>query len=144
MQYPDYEYTNTTAADEAPWEASPQAPNPAVPPPRTVQIAPPLPTPVPVTAASSTAELMVLGNLIQSVQQTQTQQLYLLRDMDSRLARLEVPVRYVAQPAAANPAPAPMSYERATWWAIWGLLMLILGGALAVVTLLILLNVRFR
>jgi hypothetical protein len=98
------------------------------------------PVVVPPPAQSNVSEILVLGSLIQSVQTAQTQQMYVLRDIDSRLSRLEDSARY----SAAAPPPANPSFERATWWAIWGLLMLILGGALAIVTLLILLNIQFR
>lgn len=140
MQYDnDYE----TDTDAAPWTA-PASYNsgPMVAAPRNAQlVAEPAPQQVTVsTPAPNYAEVLAMGNMIQSIQQTQTQQMYLLREMDSRLARLEEPMRY---PAQAQVIVTP-SYERATWWAIWGLLMLILGGALAVVILLIVLNIQFR
>jgi hypothetical protein len=83
-------------------------------------------------------EALMLGSFLQ----TQTQQMYLLRDLDMRLARLEV--RPATSEAKNVRAAAAASFERATWWALWGILMLVLGGALAIVMLLILLNLQFR
>ncbi len=56
-------------------------------------------------------------------------QMQILRNLDLRLANLES----ADERAAENP-----SFERATWWALWGILMLILGAALVVILLLIL------
>jgi hypothetical protein len=51
-----------------------------------------------------------------------------LRDIDYRLSRLE----------EASPTwTAMQSIEQTTWWVLWGILMLILGSALAVVLILI-------
>ena len=83
------------------------------------------------------SSLVMLGSLIQSVQQTQKEQRYILRDFDARLARIENTI------TPPPPTQVP-SFERTTWWAIWGLLMLILGGALTVLILLILMRVSFR
>ncbi|HZQ05511.1 MAG TPA: hypothetical protein VFD70_02965 [Anaerolineae bacterium] len=132
MQYHETDYSVDT--DTTPWTATPA---PIVTTPRSGQlVATPTNTPV-----VNVSEMLALSSLIQSVQQTQMQQMYVLRDMNSRLARLEDEVHTAAQ----TPAPVIVpTYERATWWAIWGLLMLILGGALALVTVLILLNVQFR
>jgi hypothetical protein len=142
MQYQDNEYGTET--DAAPWTAAP-APAPAqlVSSPRNGQMLAAQPrSPVVVQApqSSNVSEVLVLGSLIQSVQSAQSQQMYLLRDMNARLARLEDSAR---QAAVENPGQTS-SVERATWWALWGVLMLILGGALAIVTLLILLNIQFR
>ncbi len=87
--------------------------------------------------APASSELLMLGAMLQSVQSSQNQQMVLLRDFDRRINRLEAGAR----PRPQNSTP---SFERATWWAIWGLLMLILGGALTVVIVLILLNIQFR
>ncbi len=131
MNYQDYDYATDT--DAAPWPAAP-ASTQMVPAARNGQLAqPPGPTP----AAPNMSEMLMLGSLIQSVQNAQTQQMYVMRDLDARLGRLE----QNARPQAATATP---SFERGTWWAIWGLLMLILGGALAVVIVLILLNIQFR
>lgn len=132
MNYQDYEYGSDTDTDTAPWTVTP-TPSSA----QMVAAARPIPV-VAAQPASSPSEMMVLASMLQSVQQNQTRQLYLLRDFDMRLSRVEVSVQ---QPPA--PAPTP-TFERTTWWAIWGLLMLILGGALAVVLVLILLNVQWR
>jgi hypothetical protein len=145
MNYQSYDYE--TDNDAAPWTASAVPAQPVSTPvwnnPATYNqmiAAPPnaqlVPAPAPVLAAN-TSEVYVLGSMLQSVQQLQRQQLDALRDFDYRIGRLE---------RAARPAPQPVtpSFERATWWAIWGLLMLILGGALAVVIVLILLNIQFR
>lgn len=137
MTFSTNDYTSDT--DEAPWTAAPPASH-MVAASRNGQVIPAhshAPIIVSPSAGSNTQEMLMLGSMLQSVQQAQTQQTQLLRDFDARLARLE----NSAHPQA--PAPTP-SFERATWWAIWGLLMLILGGALTVVILLILLNVQFR
>jgi len=132
MNYQDYEYG--TDVDSAPWTVSP-SPSSA----QMVAAARPIPVATAQPASPSMSEMMVLGSMLQSVQQNQTRQLYLMRDFDARLSRLEVNI------SAPPPAPAPTpSYERATWWAIWGLLMLILGGALAIVIVLIVLNFQWR
>lgn len=128
MQYQDYDYA--TESDTAPWSA---APNTASAP----LVSAPAQRSLPAQPAASSADVMALGNLIQSVQQTQVRQLYMMRDMDVRIARIEAPLP--AQPVYVQP-----TYERATWWALWGLLMLILGGALSIVIMLILLNIEFR
>lgn len=129
----------TTDTDEAPWTSAPSSTQ-MVAASRNGPVIPAhshAPIIVSPPATSNTPEMLMLGSMLQSVQQAQTQQTHILRDFDARLARLE------SNPHPQAPAPTP-SFERATWWAIWGLLMLILGGALAVVILLILLNVQFR
>lgn len=130
MSYQDYEYGADT--DAAPWTVSP-SPSTA----QMVAAARPIPAVAAAQAAPGMSEMMVLGSMIQSIQQTQARQMYFLRDFDTRLARLEAN----AHPPAQAPTP---TYERTTWWAIWGLLMLILGGALTVVIVLIVLNVQWR
>ncbi len=56
-------------------------------------------------------------------------QLQILRNMDMRISNLE---------AADDQGVADASFERATWWALWGILMIILGAALVVILFLIL------
>lgn len=129
MTYQDID--QETETDGAPWTAP--STSAQIVPARSVQLVPP-PSPV-VMTAPATSEFMVLGSILQSFQQAQTQQSYLLRDMNARLARLEN--------GRSNVNSTP-SFERGTWWAIWGLLMLILGGALVVVIVLILMHVEFR
>lgn len=89
-------------------------------------------------AQPSMSEMVVLGSMLRSLQQNQNQQTLWLRDFDARINRIEISTR---PPAAAVTTPA---FERATWWAIWGLLMLVLGGALTIVIMLILLNLQFK
>ncbi len=92
--------------------------------------APPTRTTVYETAAQpSVSELLTLGTWAQSFQSAQQQQLALLHDLSERVSHLEESV-------GARSTGTPT--ERATWWALWGLLMLILGGALAILILLIL------
>ena len=79
-------------------------------------------------AQPSTPELITLGTWAQSFTSMQQQQIAMLRDFDVRLAQLENIV---------SARPAGTSTEGATWWALWGLLMLILGGALTILILLI-------
>jgi hypothetical protein len=129
MTYQDFDTEMDT--DAAPWTAAPTTAQ-IVP----VRQAPLAPAPLMVNTPA-TSEMMMLGSILQSVQQSQTQQMYWMREMDARLARLE-------HSARANAAAPVASFERGTWWAIWGLLMLILGSALVVVIVLILLNVEFR
>lgn len=96
-------------------------------------------TTTPVTGVQTrapTSEMVMLGSLLQSVQNTQQQQNYMLREMAARLARLEDNARVVVAPAA--------SFERSSWWAIWGLLMLVMGAALAVILILLLSQITFR
>ncbi len=73
-------------------------------------------------------ELTVLNTWLQTLQNLTQRQLALLRDFDLRLMRLEEANRL----RASTP-----SFERATWWALWGILMLILGAALVVILFLI-------
>jgi hypothetical protein len=73
--------------------------------------------------------------MLQSMQNAQHQQIYALRDLDNRLARLE---------DNRQPQTIVTSTDRATWWALWGLLMLVLGAALAVIILMILLQFQLR
>lgn len=125
MNYPDYETTIET--EPVPWGAPTQAAQ-WVPPARSGQMVP---------ANTRTSDMLVIGSLIQSVQQTQQQQMYLLRELDARLVRMENSER----DAAAARVP---TFERTTWWAIWGLLMLILGGALTIMIVLILTHVNWQ
>ncbi|MBI4670421.1 MAG: hypothetical protein HY741_01965 [Chloroflexi bacterium] len=144
MQYQDYDYANPT--DEAPWTAPPAVSTPTDAE-NYSQLLPLTPNPLAPTngqAPATAPETVMLNSLIQSVLQTQTQQMYLLRNLDARLARLEETPRLAVHTQPQTQAFNAGSFERATWWAIWGLLMLVLGGALAVVLLLILLNLQFR
>lgn len=156
MNYSDYDTPETDAAPWSPASATYQGQAYTTPrdtqmvsaPPNVVVNTAPQPAvsevvyrgPVaPATQASlaNNSPMIVLGSLIKSVQQTQKEQMYMLRDFDARLVRME---------NTMNP-PQPIqvpSFERATWWAIWGLLMLILGGALTVLILLILMRANFR
>ena len=79
-------------------------------------------------AQPSMPELIALGTWAQSFTSLQQQQIAMLRDFDVRLAELE---------GLVSARPTSTSTERATWWALWGLLMLILGGALTILILLI-------
>jgi hypothetical protein len=65
---------------------------------------------------------------LHSLQHITQRQLTILRNLDYRLTRLEAVNR------ARDTTPG---VERATWWALWGLLMLILGAALVVILILI-------
>jgi hypothetical protein len=135
MQYLNYD--NEPRADEAPWTA---APNPPRADAFDSQLMPLTPNPLTPAQSNNHADSLALGTVLQALQQTQIQQLYLVRGMETRLARLEE----LAQNArGAQSQTATDSFERATWWALWGLLMLVLGGALAAVTMLILLNVQW-
>lgn len=115
-------------ANAAPWAATPSG-NQLVAAPRGVQMVPAN------TGAATTSDMVVLGSLIQSLQQTQQRQMNVLRDLDERIGHLENAARPNIQPQQVP------SFERTTWWAIWGLLMLILGGALAVLIVLIMMRV---
>lgn len=132
MNYQEYE----ESTDAAPWVSTPSDKFIAT---GDAQLLPLTPNPLVPSSTSNAnlSELVMLGSILQSVQRTQMQQTYLLREFDTRLTRIESGI----QTSAKNQA---QSFERATWWAIWGLLMLILGGALAVLTVLILLNLQFR
>lgn len=134
MNYQNYDYGTET--DTAPWTAT--SSSQMVSSRGDAQLYPLSPNPVvPQQSQSAMSEMLVLGSMIRSLQQTQNQQIYWLRDFDARINRIEVNTR---PPAAVVTPP----FERATWWAIWGLLMLILGGALTIVIMLILLNVQFK
>jgi hypothetical protein len=135
MNYQDYNYS--TEADSA--HTPPGASQMVAAPTTDAQIYPLSPNPVIVQAPqpSNTSEMLMLGSMMRSMQNSQNQQIYLMRDLDVRLARLE-------GTAQATIAVQPATFERITWWAIWGLLMLILGGALTIVIMLILLNVEVR
>lgn len=135
MQYQEYDYGTTTG--EA-WTDT----SGAAMPNNNAQLMPLTPNPLVRPAAVISAEAAALGAMLQTVQQTQTQQMYLMRQLDTRLTHLEQMAR--TRSAQAQQAGSTLSFERATWWAIWGLLMLVLGGALAVVLILLLLNIQFR
>lgn len=129
MNYQSYDYETDT--DTAPWTPAPNG-SQIVTAPRHTHIVPATPP-----ATTHNSELVALGSMLQNMQQTQVQQIYMLREFDHRISRLETGAR-------PNPAPQTPTYERATWWALWGLLMLVLGGALTIVIVLILMNIEFR
>ncbi len=81
----------------------------------------------PVVRASHT-QVTILNSWLHSLQNITQRQLVILRDLDYRLTRLE---------DANRARETPPSLERATWWALWGLLMLVFGSALVVVLILI-------
>ena len=62
----------------------------------------------------------------QALRSVTNRQLQMFREIELRLSSLE----------DANRAREG-SFERATWWALWGIVMLILGAALVVILLLI-------
>lgn len=136
MNYQDYDYGTET--DSAAWTTTPQSSR-MMAPQSDAQLYPLTANPVVVNQPThpSASEMIVLGSMLRSLQQNQNQQNLWLRDFDARINRIEINTRPPA--AAATPA-----FERVTWWAIWGLLMLILGGALTIVIVLILLNVQFK
>lgn len=140
MQYSNYTYDYDTQADDAPWTAAPSDNASAGAQNFDAQIMPLTPNPLAPAAINAGAESFALSGVLQAMQQTQLQQMYVLRAMEMRLTRLEETMQN-ARAAQAQAAPAE-SFERATWWALWGLLMLILGGALAVIIVLILLNAQ--
>ncbi len=74
---------------------------------------------------TSVVEVQDWGQSLRGVMQRQMQ---ILREMDLRLSNLEDVNREKS---------SSVSFERATWWALWGILMLILGAALVVILLLI-------
>lgn len=78
--------------------------------------------------------LSPMGMLGRSLQNVFQMQMGLLRDLDARMSRLEQ-THYQPQPAAS-----PEKFYAQTWWALWGILMLIIGSALVVVVLLIFKN----
>jgi len=144
MQYRESEYVSS--ADEAPWTAEP-APSDSMVARGDSRLMPLTANPLAPgngNGSSPISETVMLTALIQSVQQTQTQQMYFLRNLDARLARLEETSRMMLPTPPQAQVNNAGAFERTTWWAIWGLLMLVLGGALAVVLLLILLNLQFR
>ncbi len=79
-------------------------------------------TPMPVS------ETAALNSWLRSFQNVMQRQFVVLRDVDTRLTRLEVTNRI---------RETTPSFERSTWWALWGILMLLLGAALTVILVLI-------
>ena len=134
MQYPDYDYE--TREDNAPWTT---APNHTTFSNFDSQLMPLTPNPLTTAPTANNPDAVTLATVLQSMQQTQLQQMYVLRGMETRLTQLE---QSAATAQNAKSQTASDSFERTTWWALWGLLMLILGGALAVVAMLILLNAQ--
>lgn len=135
MNYQTYDYETPTDTT-APWMPTTGQSGQMIAAPTNGQL---VATPAAPIVAANATDMATLGSMIQSVQQTQMQQVYLLREFDARVARLEQAVS-----PYTSPTNATASFERATWWAIWGLLMLILGGTLTIVIVLILMNIQFR
>ena len=78
--------------------------------------------------------LTPMETLGRSMQNMFQMQMRMLNDLDARMNRLEQPrVQQQRQPQG-NPG----EFYTQTWWALWGILMLILGSALVVVLMLIL------
>ncbi len=82
----------------------------------------------PETIVTRRDEIAEVNSWIRALQNTAARQLSLLREMDIRIGNLEQRDRM---------ASSYTSFEKATWWALWGILMLILGAALVVVLLII-------
>ncbi len=80
----------------------------------------------PETVRPGYGEMSELHTWVRSIQDMTQRQLAILRDFDIRLRNLEYRNR-----------AAEDSFARLTWWALWGILMLILGSALVVVLILI-------
>jgi hypothetical protein len=142
MEYQEYGYATRT--DDGTWATAPTSSAPLTSTP-SGQLMPLTPNPlmqVNPQSQSASPETLMIASFLQTVQQTQTQQMFLLRSLDARLARLET--RPVALEATNVRPISSASFERATWWALWGMLMVILGGALAIVLFLILINIQFR
>lgn len=79
-------------------------------------------------AISATSELAEVATRVRAQESWARTQSGVLRDIDYRLTHIE----------ETNRAWAVMqSAEQRTWWALWGILMLILGSALAVIIVLI-------
>lgn len=69
----------------------------------------------------------VVPDWSQTLRTLAQRQMQMLREFDLRLANLE----------GANRRTPDGAFERNTWWALWGILMLILGATLVVIMLLI-------
>lgn len=80
------------------------------------------------TRAPQPNALTPMGMLAHSLQNVFQMQMTMLRDLDARMNRVE---------QTRTTAPSPERFYAQTWWALWGILMLILGSALVVVLLLI-------
>ena len=85
-------------------------------------IAPESLTPMPVS------ETAALNSWLRTFQNVMQRQFTILHDLDTRLTRLEV---------SNHVRETTPSFERTTWWALWGILMLLLGAALTVILVLI-------
>ena len=71
-------------------------------------------------------EWLTFAQWAQTMQALQQRQMQLLNEVDTRLARVE--------------RGATWDTERVTWWMLWGILMLIMGGALTILIVLILMG----
>jgi hypothetical protein len=76
------------------------------------------------------ADLSPMNMMARSLQNVFQMQMTMLRELDTRMNRLEQ--------ARPQSTPNAGQFYAQTWWALWGILMLILGSALVVVILLIL------
>lgn len=74
--------------------------------------------------------LSPMNFMARSMQNMIQMQMTMMREIDQRLNRLEQ-----ARPQAQ---PNPERFYTQTWWALWGILMLILGSALVLVLVMIL------
>lgn len=129
MQYPDYAYeTGSDPTSETGTYANSDS-----------QLLPLTANPLAPAPTANRQDALALAAALQSIQQTQLQQMYALRGMETRLAQLE---QNAWAARGGQNSGASDSFERATWWALWGILMLILGGALMSVIMLILLNAQ--
>lgn len=81
--------------------------------------------PVPTTA---TQVDLVEPQWSRTLRRVTERQLQALRSLDMRISNLET---------LNERDEASYSFERSTWWALWGLLMLLLGGALIVILFLV-------
>jgi hypothetical protein len=80
------------------------------------------------TTVTSPVETTVVHDWARNLRAATQRQFEMLREFDLRIGHLEdVTAR------SANST----SFERGTWWALWGVLMLLLGSALIVILLLI-------
>lgn len=69
-----------------------------------------------------------LSSRMQAQEDWSRQQTLLLQDIGDRLTNLE---------EGTHIWTSAMSLEQSTWWALWGVLMLVLGSALAVLVILV-------
>jgi hypothetical protein len=83
-------------------------------------------TPAPLV--TTTTGLAALNARLRAQENWARQQSSVLHDIDYRLTNME---------EGTHLWTSAMSLEQTTWWALWGILMLILGSALAVIVILI-------